>query len=115
MTVDEIRTKYQCDKRQTGQVTLNPIQKGGFDFRKSGIKDKNMEAQIKHEIRGKVAGMPGAETAAYNAKMKRQSKAWFLGELRNLENAIKKSDDKTAIRTAFEKMSVKFKELLNQL
>lgn len=114
MTIDEIRTKYQCDKRQTGQVALNPLEKGGIDFRKAGANNSVLPG-LKRAVRAKVQGMPGAETTAYNAKMKRQSKAWFLGELRNLENAIKKSDDKTAIRTAFEKMSVKFKELLNQL
>lgn len=66
-TIDDIKIKYQADKRQTGQVVLNPIQKGGFDFRKSGIKDKNMEAQIKREVRGKVAGMPGPDDVVKNA------------------------------------------------
>ena len=35
MTIDEIREKYHCDKRQTGQVALNPLEKGGIDFRKA--------------------------------------------------------------------------------
>ena len=114
MTIDEIREKYQCDKRQNGQVALNPLGKGSIDFRKAGADNKLLPG-LKRAVRADVNSRPGAETTAYNAKMKRQSKAWFLGELRNLENAIKKTDDKTAIRTAFEKMSVKLKELLNNL
>lgn len=114
MTVDEIREKYHCDKRQTGQVALNPLEKGGLDFRKAGANNPVLPG-LKRAVRAKVNSMPGAETTAYNAKMKRESKAWFLSSLRNLENTLKKSNDKREIRQAFDNMSTRFQKLLTQL
>lgn len=114
MTVDEIKEKYLADKRQTGQVALNPLEKGGIDFRKAGANNPVLPG-LKRAVRAKVQGMPGAETTAYNAKMKRQSKAWMLGHIKTFENAVKNSKDKRAAQAAFSNLTSKFNEFLNTI
>lgn len=114
MTIDEIREKYHCDKRQTGQVALNPLEKGAVDFRKADAGNKLLPG-LKRAVRAKVHGMPGAETAAYEAKMKRQSKAWMLGHIKTFENAVKNSKDKRAAQIAFSNLTSKFNEFLNTI
>lgn len=102
MTIDEIRTKYQCDKRQTGQVVVNPIQKGGFDFRAGGFKDKKIEAEIKHEIRNK--NKPNDPLANGDAKKLRDTKALVLQDLRSIEAYVKKLNDVKSIRNQIERI-----------
>ena len=117
MNVDEIRTKYQCDKRQTGQVVVNPIRaaggNAGFNFRKSGIKDKNVEKALKREIR--AVNKPSDPLSNGKTKSTREAKAAFLGVLRNFENILKKSDDKRAIQMAYANMTTKFQDFLKQI
>lgn len=104
MTIDEIREKYQCDKRQTGQVVINPIQKGGLDFRKAGFKDKKIEAQIKHEIRNSSSNKPNDTLANGNAKRLREIKALVLQDLRSIETYVKKINDVKGIRNQIERI-----------
>ena len=104
MTIDEIREKYQCDKRQTGQVVINPIQKGGLDFRKAGFKDKKLEAQIKHEIRNSSSNKPNDTLANGNAKRLREIKALVLQDLRSIETYVKKINDVKVIRNQIERI-----------
>lgn len=104
MTIDEIREKYQCDKRQTGQVVINPIKKGGLDFRKAGFKDKKIEAEIKHEIRNSSSNKPNDPLANGNAKRLREIKALVLQDLRSIEAYVKKINDDKGIRNQIERI-----------
>lgn len=105
-TIDEIRTKYQCDKRQTGQVVVNPIRaaggNAGFDFRKSGIKDKKVEGALKREIR--AVNKPGDPLANGEAKKIRDAKALVLKELNSMATYVKKLNDIRQIRDNLERI-----------
>lgn len=102
MTIDEIREKYHCDRRQTGQVVVNPIQKGGLDFRK--FKDNKVRADIKHEIRNMSSNKPNDPLANGDAKRLREIKALVLQDLRSIEAYVKKINDVKSIRNQIERI-----------
>ena len=103
MTIDEIREKYYCDKRQTGQVALNPLEKGGIDFRKAGPNDPVLPG-LKRAVRAKVKSAAGPDDVAKRAQELREKKALVLQDLRSIEAYVKKLNDVKSIRNQIERI-----------
>lgn len=86
------------------KLAINPIQKGGLDFRKAGFKDKKLESEIKHEIRDSSSNKPNDPLANGDAKRLREIKALVLQDLRSIEAYVKKFNDVKSIRNQIERI-----------
>lgn len=103
-TIDEIRTKYQCDKRQTGQLFVRNGG-GGGDFRKTKIANEPESLkEFKHEVRNRPLSKPNDPLANGNAKRLRETKALVLQDLRSIEAYVKKLNDVKSIRNQIERI-----------
>ena len=104
MTIDEIREKYQCDKRQTGQLFVRGNGRGG-DFRKTKITDPEEAKIFKQEKRYKAQNAAGPDDVAKRNQELRKAKAEVLNSVRKFENNVKKATSGRQILTAFEFLS----------
>lgn len=101
MTIDEIREKYHCDKRQTGQLFVRGKGMGG-DFRKTKITDPEESKIFKQEKRYKAQNAAGPDDVAKRNQELRKAKAEVLNSVRKFENTVKKATSGQLILSAFE-------------
>lgn len=104
-TIDEIKQKYQIDKRQTGQLFTRGNGRGG-DFRKSNIKDPEDLKEFKQEKRAKAAGMPGPDDIAKRNQELRKAKSEILNAVRKFEGQVKNATSGRQILTSFDYLKV---------
>ena len=104
MTVDEIKSKYQCDKRQTGQVGIHQFGSvKGFpvNFKKL---DASKEFVKEYKRENRQANKPNDPLANGNAKKIRDAKALVLKELNSMTTYVKKLNDIRQIRDNLERI-----------